>query len=86
MCRGEGCCAGEGCGKTPSHPPPHPSLPRPLENDTMTDADGSKQLYQRASSTDKTLRLVNHMWHVLVREDGNEKVCAAVGEWVLAHT
>ena len=52
----------------------------------MTDADGSKQLYQRASSTDKTLRLVNHMWHVLVREDGNEKVCAAVGEWVLAHT
>eukprot|EP00887_Chlorella_sp_A99_P006074 scaffold22.g6074.t1 len=36
------------------------------ENDTMCDCEGSKQLYLHASSPDKTLRLVNSMWHVLV--------------------
>ena len=35
-----------------------------------------------AQSKDATLRNVNHMWHVLVAEDGNEKICAELIEWM----
>lgn len=52
------------------------------ENDTMCDPDGSKQLYLRAQSSDKTLRLVNHMWHVLVKESGNETLLQEIIEWI----
>lgn len=34
-------------------------------------------------STDKTLRLVNHMWHVLVKEAHNEKICDEIAQWLL---
>jgi esterase/lipase len=34
-------------------------------------------------SEDKALRLVNHMWHIMVREEGNEKINAEIAEWVL---
>ena len=34
-------------------------------------------------SEDKTLRLCNDMWHILVREKGNEKICAALADWML---
>ena len=54
------------------------------ENDTMCDPDGSKQLYLRAKSVDKTLRLVNHMWHVLVKERGNEHILNDIIEWIHA--
>lgn len=53
------------------------------ENDTMCDCDGSKELFKRASTKDKTLRLVNKMWHVLVREEGNEIVHKDITDWVL---
>jgi acylglycerol lipase len=53
------------------------------ENDTMCDVDGSKALYLRAGSADKTLRLVNQMWHILVKEEGNEKVRDTMIEWML---
>lgn len=53
------------------------------ENDTMVDCDGSKALYLRARSEDKTLRLVNHMWHILVREQGNEKINSEIADWIL---
>lgn len=33
-------------------------------------------------SKDKTLRHVNHMWHVLVAEDGDEKICAELVQWM----
>ena len=56
------------------------------ENDTMCDCDGSKQLYLQAKSEDKTLRLVNDMWHVLVREKGHEHVLAEVIEWIAKRT
>eukprot|EP00955_Chlamydomonas_euryale_P111652 366082-Chlamydomonas_euryale.AAC.20 len=55
------------------------------ENDTMVDCDGSRALYTHASSEDKTLRLVNHMWHILAKEPGNEKVLAEVTGWFDAH-
>ena len=35
-------------------------------------------------SSDKTLRLVNTMWHILVKEHGNEKVCAGIADWIIA--
>jgi hypothetical protein len=35
-------------------------------------------------SADKQLRLVNHMWHVLIRETGHEKIHAEIVDWVLA--
>ncbi|KAL4445371.1 hypothetical protein ABPG77_011196 [Micractinium sp. CCAP 211/92] len=53
------------------------------ENDTMVDVDGSKALYLRAKSEDKTLRLVNHMWHILVREEGNERLNEQIADWIL---
>eukprot|EP00798_Chlamydomonas_sp_ICE-L_P010167 gene10167-8072_t len=40
------------------------------EHDTMCDCDGSKALYLRSASVDKTLRLVNTMWHLLTKEPG----------------
>lgn len=52
------------------------------ERDTLTDPDGSKLLYARAKSADKTLKLVNQMWHVLTREDGNEQVLADIMAWM----
>ncbi|DBA67640.1 hypothetical protein WJX79_003355 [Trebouxia sp. C0005] len=52
------------------------------ENDTMCDPDGSRMLIDRSQSKDATLRNVNHMWHVLVAEDGNEKICAELIQWM----
>ncbi|GAX82567.1 hypothetical protein CEUSTIGMA_g9993.t1 [Chlamydomonas eustigma] len=48
------------------------------EKDTMVDVDGSKALYAEASSADKTLRYVNQMWHVIVKEPGNADVLAEI--------
>jgi alpha-beta hydrolase superfamily lysophospholipase len=53
------------------------------EGDTMCDADGSKALYLASKSTDKTLRLVNDMWHLLLKEEGHEAVRAEFIAWVL---
>ncbi|KAL4532022.1 hypothetical protein Ndes2437B_g02449 [Nannochloris sp. 'desiccata'] len=53
------------------------------ENDTMCDCDGSKSLYLKAKSEDKTLRLVNHMWHVLPKEPYNERLLNEMIEWMV---
>jgi acylglycerol lipase len=53
------------------------------ENDTMCDCDGSKSLYLNAKSEDKTLRLVNQMWHVLPKEPNNERILAEMIEWMV---
>lgn len=53
------------------------------EVDTMCDPDGSKLLYTTSTSKDKTLRLVNSMWHVLVKEPGNDTVCRDIIDWLL---
>ena len=37
-----------------------------------------------SQSTDKALRLINEFWHIIVREPGNERINAAIAEWVLA--
>ncbi len=38
---------------------------------------------QTLQSKDKTLRLINSFWHILVREPGNEKINAAISDWLL---
>lgn len=47
----------------------------------MSPCKGTKSSFC-LQSTDKTLRHVNHMWHVLVAEDGNEKICAELVQWM----
>jgi hypothetical protein len=37
-------------------------------------------------SPDKTLRLLHDFWHVLTKEEGNEKLLAECIAWVAAHT
>lgn len=54
------------------------------ERDTMCDPSGSKRLYQASKSSDKTLRLVNDMWHALVKEVDNERVVAIAIDWMEA--
>lgn len=34
-------------------------------------------------SEDKSLRLINHMWHIIVREPGNEQINEAIADWLL---
>lgn len=51
------------------------------ENDTMVDCDGSKALMVRSRSKDKTLRLVNHMWHVIMKEPGSDEVKEEILAW-----
>jgi acylglycerol lipase len=53
------------------------------ENDTMCDCDGSKSLFLQAKSEDKTLRLVNHMWHVLPKEPYNERILNEMIDWMV---
>ena len=53
------------------------------ELDTMCDPDASKLLYKTSQSKDKTLRLVNSMWHVLVKEPGNLQILEEIIEWIL---
>eukprot|EP00242_Pyramimonas_sp_CCMP2087_P006857 CAMPEP_0198218088 /NCGR_PEP_ID=MMETSP1445-20131203/67289_1 /TAXON_ID=36898 /ORGANISM="Pyramimonas sp., Strain CCMP2087" /LENGTH=316 /DNA_ID=CAMNT_0043894979 /DNA_START=174 /DNA_END=1121 /DNA_ORIENTATION=- len=50
-------------------------------NDTMTDPEGSQMLYDRSKSADKTLHLLDSMWHGLTREVGNESVREQILEW-----
>lgn len=52
------------------------------ERDTMCDPDGSKRLFLTAKSKDKQLRLVNDMWHVIVKEQDNERVLKHVIAWM----
>lgn len=51
------------------------------ENDTMCDVDGSKRCLEMASSKDKTLTLVNDMWHVLSKEPGSDDILQQILAW-----
>jgi alpha-beta hydrolase superfamily lysophospholipase len=54
--------------------------------DKLTAPAGSRELYQRAASTDKTLRLYDGLAHDLVHEPGQEQVVGDVLAWMDAHT
>ena len=51
-------------------------------DDPYTDPDGSTELVRRAKSSDKTLNLVQGMWHVINHEPGNEKILDTIVEWL----
>ncbi|KDD74778.1 hypothetical protein H632_c1079p0 [Helicosporidium sp. ATCC 50920] len=51
-------------------------------NDSMCDCAGSERLLEQAAAQDKKLVWVDHMWHVLVKEAGNESVCDEVARWI----
>lgn len=50
-----------------------------------TDADGSRALFERSRSPDKTMVAVDHMFHVLTKEDGWREVLAQVVGWLDRH-
>ena len=50
--------------------------------DRLTDPDGSRALYARARSTDKTLRLYDGFYHESFRDPGGERVRADVADWL----
>ena len=65
-----------------SKAPDRPPLPPRSDHDTMTDPDGSRQLVERAASTDKQLHILKDMWHIITKEPGNEKILADVTAWI----
>lgn len=52
------------------------------ERDVMVDPEGSKALFERVSSRDKTIRFPNDMFHVLTKEPGYEKILGEVLQWL----
>ncbi len=53
--------------------------------DQLTNPDGSRELHQRASSVDKTLKLYEGLVHNLLREPEGAKVFQDVFGWLEAH-
>lgn len=54
--------------------------------DSFADVEGSKQLYARAKSSDKTLKLYEGFYHEVFNEPGKERVLGDVVAWLNAHT
>jgi len=54
--------------------------------DTLTNPEGSKMLYERAKSTDKTLKIYEGYYHELFNEQGREVVIKDVLDWLKKHT
>ncbi|MFE8603551.1 alpha/beta hydrolase [Archangium violaceum] len=52
--------------------------------DKLTSAEGSKELYRRARSTDKTLKLYPGLFHDLVHEPEKETVLTDITAWLEA--
>ncbi|KAG2453179.1 hypothetical protein HYH02_002503 [Chlamydomonas schloesseri] len=54
------------------------------ERDTHVEPDGARRLIARASTHDKTLRMLTKQWHVLSKEEGWEELCLETVEWLAA--
>ena len=52
--------------------------------DRLSDPKGSKILYDRVSSRDKTLKLYDGFYHEIFNEPGREQVFADVEAWLVA--
>jgi alpha-beta hydrolase superfamily lysophospholipase len=50
--------------------------------DTVTPPAGSKDLYRRARSTDKTLKLYEGLFHDLLHEPEKDRVAADIAAWI----
>ncbi len=53
--------------------------------DTMADSKGSKDLYQKCSSKDKTLKIWEGLYHELINEPEKDQVIAEVLAWTNSH-
>jgi acylglycerol lipase len=53
--------------------------------DVIFDADGSRQLYERAASADKTLHVYDGLFHDLWREPLREQVVQDLVKWLDSH-
>lgn len=53
--------------------------------DRLTDPEGSRLLYERVSSRDKTLKLYEGFYHEIFNEPGHEQVFADMEAWLAAH-
>ena len=53
--------------------------------DRLADPEGSKQLYTRASSEDKTLKLYEGLYHEILNEPEKENVMADIVAWLDNH-
>jgi acylglycerol lipase len=54
-------------------------------DDELCDPEGSRHLYERASSADKTLKLYDGLAHEVLNEPEKEQVLADVRAWLDAH-
>ncbi|MCE7981631.1 MAG: lysophospholipase [Caldilinea sp. CFX5] len=50
--------------------------------DRLTNPEGSKQLYARAGSTDKTLKLYDGLYHEVLNEPEQEQIMAEIVAWL----
>jgi alpha-beta hydrolase superfamily lysophospholipase len=54
--------------------------------DKVTKPSGSQEFYERAGSTDKTLKLYEGHFHDLLADVGKQEVMADIQAWIDAHT
>ncbi|MEE8359289.1 MAG: lysophospholipase [Candidatus Omnitrophota bacterium] len=54
--------------------------------DRLVDIEGSRQLYARAGSSDKTIKLYKGFYHEILNEPGKDKVLSDVITWLDTHT
>jgi alpha-beta hydrolase superfamily lysophospholipase len=54
-------------------------------DDRLADPEGSKELYQRVQSKDKTLKLYEGYYHEVMNEPEKELVLADIVEWTERH-
>ena len=53
--------------------------------DRLSEPKGSQMLYERANSSDKTLKLYDSFSHEIFNEPGREQVFADIETWLAAH-
>jgi len=53
--------------------------------DQITDTEGSRILYKRVSSKDKSLKLYNGFYHEIFNEPGHNQVFADIEAWLATH-
>lgn len=54
--------------------------------DRLIAVDGSRELYRRAGSSDKTLKLYEGFYHETMNEPENDEVLTDLADWLDAHT
>jgi len=55
-------------------------------DDILTNPEGSKLLYEKAQSADKTLKIYEGYYHELFNEEGKEVVIKDTLDWLKKHT